>query len=210
MSGVNEWVTREYFEALGFWVSQPCKYASTRHKTLEEEIDLLVSNPRAEPGGLPAGMLWTRADLRRVSRAVVRIYGWHTDRFYSEELDLPETLRFAGPECMRAAARRANASDLARVLVLSQLPASGKLKDKALATLRDKGVDGVLLFPTMLMELADTVDVRRNYDKSDLLQIIRLFKIYGLLKDNQLDLFPRRRRRATAAPAEDAEPAVEG
>ncbi len=26
MSDVNEWVVREYFEALGYFVSQPCKY----------------------------------------------------------------------------------------------------------------------------------------------------------------------------------------
>ncbi len=198
MAGVNEWVTREYFEALGFFVRQPCKYAGTRNKTIEEEIDLLVVNPRAENGGQQNGMLWTRMDLRRVNRAVVRVYGWHTDRFYSEELDLPKTLRFASPDGMRFSERQMNAADLKRILVLSRLPAGGRLKEKALATLKEKGVDGVVLFPTMLMELADTVDPRRNYDKSDLLQIIRLFKIYGLLKDKQLDLFCRRRvRRAT-------------
>ena len=198
MAGVNEWVTKEYFEALGFLVNQPAKYVSSRRKTLDEEIDLFVWNPSADLVAKPNGMIWTRAELCGISRAVVRVYGWHTDRFYSEELSLPATLRFAGPECMRVAARKMNDADLARVLVLSQLPASSKLKAKALATLHAKGVDGVLLFPTMLAELADMVDVRKNYDKSDLLQIIRLFKNYGLLKDKQLDLFHGRGRQAGA------------
>ncbi len=210
MSGVNELIAREYFEALGFLVIQPVKHAVTRRKSLEDEMDLLIFNPRAEQNSKHSGIIWNRSELRRVRAAVVRVYGWHTERFYSEELNLPETLRFADPECTRVAERHLNASDISHVLVLSKLPASGRLKEKALATLREKGVDGVLLFPTMLMELADMVDIRRNYDRSDLLQIVRLFKIYGLLKDKQLDLFPRRRRgnprkpRATPAPEQQA------
>jgi hypothetical protein len=33
------------------------------------------------------------------------------------------------------------------------------------------------------------VDVSKNYEKSDLLQILRILKTYDLLKEAQLDLF---------------------
>ncbi len=61
--------------------------------------------------------------------------------------------------------------------------------------LKERGIDGVITFGTMLMELARSVDVNRNYGKSDLLQIMRLLKNYDLIRDEQLDLFIDRRNR---------------
>ena len=46
----------------------------------------------------------------------------------------------------------------------------------------------------MLLELVGRVDTKKNYDKSDLLQVIRLLKNYGLLRDPQLNLFEKRKR----------------
>jgi hypothetical protein len=58
--------------------------------------------------------------------------------------------------------------------------------------LREKGVDFVLLFPTMLRELMRHVEVSKNYEKSELLQTLRILKNYDLLKDEQLELFRRK------------------
>ena len=49
--------------------------------------------------------------------------------------------------------------------------------------------NGVLSFRTMLLELVEHLDTAKNYEKSDLLQILRILKTYDLLKDAQLDLF---------------------
>jgi hypothetical protein len=57
-------------------------------------------------------------------------------------------------------------------------------------------VDWWCLFPTMLRELAGHVEVSKNYEKSELLQILRILKNYDLLKDEQLELFrPRQSRK---------------
>jgi len=61
--------------------------------------------------------------------------------------------------------------------------------------LREKGIDGVIMFRTMLLDLAAHVDVNKNYEKSDLLQMLRILKNYDLLRDAQLELFRKRRRR---------------
>ena len=59
--------------------------------------------------------------------------------------------------------------------------------------MRSKGVDGVISFQSILEELVAGVSTNRNYVKSDLLQILRLLKNYGLLKDTQMEFgFPRR------------------
>ena len=65
MSSVNEWMAREYLEALGFLVRQPRKYqVVARSKGLHEEVDLLAVNPAVSPGGsLPKARQWGAAEL---------------------------------------------------------------------------------------------------------------------------------------------------
>ena len=48
----------------------------------------------------------------------------------------------------------------------------------------------------MLADLIAEIEVNRNYQKSDLLQIIRILKNYGFFREPQLDLFePGRKKR---------------
>ncbi len=49
----------------------------------------------------------------------------------------------------------------------------------------------------MLADLVAHIEVNRNYQKSDLLQMIRILKNYDFFKEPQLELFkPKRRKRA--------------
>jgi hypothetical protein len=208
MSSVSEWIVREYFEMQGYLVSQPCKYApSGRRKRLEEEVDLVVVNPLIPEGKLPDDMIWTTADLKSVPRAVVGVYGWHTERFYPTMLDhIPEMLRFAGEDSARLVARRLGGALPAKILCFPQLPASEKLRADTLKFLKQKGVDGVLLFRTLLQELITGLDINKNYEKSDLLQILRIMKNYDLIKTPQLELFGGRKRRQAKDKAPGAAP----
>lgn len=206
MASVSEWIVREYFEQQGYMVVEPCKYSVTgRPKRMDEEIDLIVDHPLIAEQRLPDTMLWTTKDLKTVSRAVVGVYGWHTERIYPAMLEhIPEIVRFAGADAVRSAVRRLGKPDFAKILCLPQLPVSEKLRNDTLNLLKQKGIDGVLSFRTMLLELLEGVDTNRNYEKSDLLQILRILKKYDLLKAPQLELFALRKRRArrnTAAPA---------
>ena len=207
MSAVNEWVVREYFEALGFLVSQPRKYGTLgRSKNPDEEIDLIVWNPHAVENTVPDHMVWETGDLKGISRAVVGVRGWHTERFSVSTFEqTPEILRFAEPDCTRVAARMLNSESIVKILCLPRLPASGELKKQAILAMKEKGIDGVISFHTMLLELVRRVDPKRNYEKSDLLQAIRLLKNYDLLKDDsQMELFGRRRQpQRRTAPKED-------
>ena len=197
MSGVNEAIVREYFESLGFVVCQPCKYVIPgRKKKAEEELDLVVLNPLVGEQSLPDNVLWETGDLKGVPRAIVAIRGWHTGRFtpaiFEQE---PEILRFAEESAVRVGQKKLASREVAKILCLAELPASKDLKKEALSMLREKGVDGVLLFRTILEHLVAHVDRNKNYEKSDLLQSIRIFKSYDLLKDRQMDLFDKKRRR---------------
>jgi hypothetical protein len=202
MSAVNDWIVREYFEMLGYLVTQPRKYTVPRHKTAGEEVDLVVINPSIKEHKLPESFVWYTDELKTVARAIVAVRGWHTERFYVSTFEqAPHILRFAAPESMRCATKLIGTDSIAKILCLPNLPATGELKQKTIQTLRDKGVDGIISFETILSEIVERVDVNRNYDKSDLLQVIRLLKNYGQIRDRQLDMFAKRSRRAGSAEA---------
>lgn len=199
MSGVNEAIAREYFESLGFLVLQPHKYLVTaRAKRPEEEIDFVVLNPIASPDAtvLPDDLLLTGVEIQRVQRAVISVRGWHTDRVGVAKLSMaPELVRFTQEPALRRVRALVGEGPLTRILCLPELPATASLRRKALELLREKGVDGVLLFPTMLRELIRTIETSKNYEKSDLLQTLRILKNYDLLRGEQMELFRRSTRR---------------
>ncbi len=196
MSAVNEWIVREYFESLGFLVGQPRKYVVPgRQKKAEEEIDLVVYNPTVTEHKLPDRIVWTSADFASIKRAVVGVRGWHTERFYASTFEqTPDILRFVEDESVRVAAGLLGSDDMAKVLCLPRLPASGELKDKTIEMLKTTGIDGVVSFHTMIAGLIARVETHRNYEKSDILQVIRLLKNYGFIKDSQMELFGKKPR----------------
>ena len=197
MSAVSEWVAREYFESLGYLVTQPRKYVVPgRQKKADEEVDLVILNPRINEQSFPDSIVWGSKELKTVGRAVVGIRGWHTERFSVSTFEQsPDILRFAQPESLKFAEKLLGSGTMAKILCLPKLPASGELKTKTIDVLKKSGVDGVISFATMLAELVEKADTKKNYEKSDLLQIIRLLKNYDLLKDPQMELFGKRRRK---------------
>lgn len=206
MAGVNEAIVREYFESLGFLVHQPRKYVvMARSKRPEEEVDLIVLNTAATAASEPVPaerMVLGGAELQQLPRAIVSVRGWHTDRFSPATLKLsPEIFRFADGPALKGALRLLGEGPVAKVLCLPALPTSPQQKKRTLEMLREKGVDAVLLFPTMLRELIRGVEASKNYEKSDLLQVLRILKNYDLLRDEQLDFFRRARiKRPTETP----------
>lgn len=195
MSAVSESIVRDYVEGLGFVVTQPRKYqVVARAKRPDEEIDLLAWNPRAV-GEPPAPGVWTGTELRRVRAAVIGIRGWHTERFSPSALaDSPEVLRIGGADVLKEAAKRLGVETVTPVLCLPALPASPDLRKKALAMIRGSGIVGVLPFRTILIELSSMVHTHLVYDKSDVMQLLRILKTYGLLRGPQMDLFRTRRK----------------
>ncbi|MFH0879070.1 MAG: hypothetical protein V2A34_05110, partial [Lentisphaerota bacterium] len=162
----------------------------------EEEMDLLVSNPSVAEHIVAEEMIWGSPELRRISRAIVGVCGWHSERIGSATLELaPELVRFAHPDILKVASRALGEGPVARILCLPDLPASRPLRKAALDALRSKGIDGVVLFRTILCELSSWIDVQKTYEKSDLLQMLRILKNYDMLKDAQMELSYKKHRK---------------
>lgn len=199
MSAVSETIVREYFELHEFLVRQHRKYI-TQIRREEDDIDFFVFNPRVETRDEALPFILTSADLRFIERAIVVVKGWHTETFSTAVLEhAPEIFRFVEPKVFQQATRVFGKDGvLLKILVVPALPAIREAREQSIALLRSKGVDAVIPFQTMLSDLIRNIEVNRNYQKSDLLQMIRILKNYDFFKEPQLELFkPGRKRRKT-------------
>jgi hypothetical protein len=201
MAAVSETIVREYFELHGFFVRQHRKYVAPTRKE-DEEIDFFVMNPQPRGDGQPLPFVLTSENLPTLARAIVAVKGWHTESFSTAVLaNAPEIFRFVDPPVFQRATK-AFGSDSAptKILVVPALPQNDDAKRESIELLRNKGIDAVIPFHTMLADLIDQIEVNRNYQKSDLLQIIRILKNYDFFKEPQLELFkPKRRKQGPRA-----------
>lgn len=201
MAAVSETIVREYFELHEFLVRQHRKYAGQNRREEEDDIDFFVLNPKPTPLAGTRPFVLSSADLPFLDRAIVVVKGWHTETFSSARLThSPEIFRFVEPRVFQQAAR-AFGKDGAplKILVLPALPQEAQARDESIALLRSKGVDAVIPFRTLLSDLIAKVETNLNYNKSDLLQVLRILKIHDFFREPQLELFkPKRGRRKPA------------
>src|ERR1043166_2358768 len=196
MSAISETIVREYFELHEFLVRQHRKYISQTRRE-EDDIDFFVLNPHAAKRDAEMPFVLSSADLQFIERAVVVVKGWHTETFSSARLaSTPEIFRFVGTKVFQQAARvfGENGAPL-KILVIPALPQSEAARAESIALLRAKGIDGVIPFRTMLADLVGKIEVNRNYQKSDVLQMIRILKNYDFFKEPQLELFKSKRKK---------------
>jgi len=200
MSAIDEDIVREYFEQNGFLVRQVRKYAvQSRKKTSDEEIDLIVLNPSYVRSERKPDFFIFTSELPYIHRAMLSVKGWHTGKFSPATLrSSPEIFRFLEENVKREANRLfsmeadepGGGDDLLKILVAPGLPTQDPYRSQSVELLKERGVDGVISFRTMMQELITRVEINRNYRKSDTMEIIRILKNYDFLKDPQLDLFP--------------------
>jgi hypothetical protein len=197
MSSVSETIVREYFELHEFLVRQHRKYiAQTRRE--DDDIDFFVLNPHPRKSSAALPFVLASEDLAHVERAIVVVKGWHTETFSPAVLmNAPEIFRFVEPATFKHAAKAFGETGTPlKILVVPALPHGAEARDQSIALLRSKGIDAVIPFHTMLAELIEKTETNRNYQKSDLLQVVRILKNYEFFKEPQMELFkPRKVRR---------------
>lgn len=201
MSAIDEGIVREYFEQNGFLVRQARKYqVVARRKHAEEEIDLVVYNPAWQRGSRKPDFFLFSSELPFVHRAIIAVKGWHTGVFTPTMLkSSPEIFSFLEQKVLKEAARffpsdtaDESGAEPTKVLVLPSLPTAEPFRSQSVELLKARGVDAIISFRAMLLDLLDKIEVNQNYTKSDTLQVMRILKNYDLLKDTQLDMFPDR------------------
>jgi len=196
VSAVSETIVREYFELHEFLVRQHRKHVGQTRREEEDDIDFFVLNPHAQPRQGDPPFELNSEDLAFIERAIVVVKGWHTETFSSARLaSTPEIFRFVEQKVFQQAAKAFGTDGMPmKILVVPTLPQGEQAREDSIALLRSKGIDAVIPFRTMLGDLVRETETNRNYQKSDLLQIIRILKNYDLFREPQLELFKAKRR----------------
>ena len=73
--------------------------------------------------------------------------------------------------------------------MLPGIPSTEPQRSESITLLRESGVDHVLTFRTILENLVQVVESNQSYAKSDTLQLLRLLRVYDMVKAAQLELF---------------------
>jgi hypothetical protein len=195
MAAISESIVREYFEQHDFLVRQHRKFIGQTHEQ-DEDIDFFVLNPIPQKRSSNLPFVLGPEDLPFLERAIVVVKGWHSETFSSAVLvHSPEIFRFVEPKVFQQAARVfGTVADPLKILVVPALPHATQARSESIAFLRSKGIDAVIPFRTILADLINETQTNRNYQKSDLLQTIRILKNYDFIREPQLELFRSRRR----------------
>jgi len=206
MSAIDEGIVREYFEQNGFLVRQARKYVvQSRRKTSDEEVDLLVYNPAYQRSARRPDFFLFSTELPYIYRAIVVVKGWHTTAHFTPATlkSSPEIFAFLEENVVKEATRffpidpeePGNHPDITKILVLPGLPTAEPFRAQTVQMLKERGVDAIISFRTMLLDIIERIETNRNYRKSDTLQLLRILKNYDLLRAPQLD-FPTERAAA--------------
>lgn len=204
MAAFDENIVREYFELNGFFVRQLRKYqVQSRKKRVDDEVDLVVYNPDATAGAVTTGFQLFSADMLKIQRAIVVVKAWHTSRFTPAMLKSSSRIfDFLKKDVLQRAEQYFSFDEgnvdggglpepdsYKKLLVLPGLPTSDPQRSESIALLQERGVDGIITFSTILENMLRGVEVNHSYQKSELLQLMRVMKIYDMVKEPQMNLF---------------------
>ena len=200
MSGFDENIVREYFELNGFFVRQLRKYqVQSRKKRFDEEIDMLIYNPKADKNIKPSGFQLFSNDIVHIQRAIVVVKAWHSSRFTPAILRSgTKVFDFLKKDVLSKVDDYFDLNDMElgnsdavfkKILIIPSLPSGEPHRSESITLLKEQGIDGIISFATILESLIKNIEINHSYQKSDLLQLIRILKIYDMIKEPQMTFF---------------------
>jgi hypothetical protein len=200
MSGFDENIVREYFELNGFFVRQLRKYqVQSRKKRFDEEIDMLIYNPKADKNIKPSGFQLFSNDIMHIQRAIVVVKAWHSSRFTPAILRSgTKVFDFLKKDVLNKVNEYFDLEEMdlgkndvvfKKILVIPSLPSGEPHRSESITLLEEQGIDGIISFATILESLIKSIEINHSYQKSDLLQLIRILKIYDMIKEPQMTFF---------------------
>lgn len=199
MSGFEEHIVREYFEQHGFLVRQLRRSQESGKRRMQDEtIDLVVFNPTFAPTDREPSFLIFTTELAYLERAVVIPRAWHQAARFSPNLlkSSSEVQKFIEKHAAKEMEAFGQTAELPvgwetakRILVLPSLPTREPHRTESIDFLRNIGIDGVVSFRAIALDVIAKLEAGRIYDKNPSMELLRGLKVYDLLKEPQLGLF---------------------
>lgn len=154
--------------------------------TLRLEDVLVVKNigPAREPESSGRFVL-DKEDLTKLANGLVKPVAWHTLKFVPSVLKkAPEIFYFLKPAFQSKAKQLFGAEPFRNLLVIPDLPAGDDLRQESIAYMKEKGIDGVVRFSTMISGLIQKINPRQVY-LSETREILRILKFYRFFPESQ-------------------------
>jgi len=193
MTDINAQLVREFLEFNRFYVLPYWRWAEIDSHT--DGGILLFAERIDQPIPVqPPDFILRPEDFAALDRIVIDVRAWHGERFYPSLVEKSPVLGRLGEAWTRDAVDRVfDGKPWKAVLVVSEFSPNPDLRRRASELLRAMGLDHAAEFSALLAGLADAVDMWGNYGPSQTLQTIRLFRRYGLLRNQQMEFpFPVR------------------
>ncbi len=183
MPDINETVVRHFFELNGFLVRTNVRYwVSGERGGGDSDIDLLILNLNPDKLNPPRSFVLTLDELPGIRQAIVETKGWHTESFTEGLIKrTPRIFNFVRPEAIEQATRVFSDADFRRILVVSALAQTEENRQGAIRLLQQGGIHHVVEFHTIVRFVVGQVEANKNYPDSEILQTIRLLKVYGIV-----------------------------
>lgn len=198
MQTVDEILVGEYFEQNGF-LARPLRKSRLQSKRNPDEgLDLYVRNMVFAQGGREPNFLMFSSELRYLESAIICVHGWFGDKAALASMtSSSDIIRHLETHVVKKVekwfevdprVRFGTKAPPKKILVAPVFPTQEPYRTQVEDLLKSKGVDGILSFKSMLLDLIERVDTKQVYYKSELLQLLRTLKTFDLVKDSQMGL----------------------
>ncbi|MCX8082503.1 MAG: hypothetical protein N3D17_03785 [bacterium] len=123
-----------------------------------------------------------------VKNAVLKPVCWHTMKFTPVVLSrFPEIFEFVRGKYITESKKFFQGDVYKKILVIPSLPASDNLRKESINIMKVKGIDHIVIFPSIIASLIDSIDARNVY-LSSVNEILRVLKFYKFFTDKEQKL----------------------
>lgn len=195
---MDELIVREYLELNGF-VTLPLRKGRSQSKRsqTEEGVDLYARNMKFVEGDRDPSFLLFSSELRHLKSALICVRGWHNEKAALAKMSSgADMLKYVEGNVLKKVEKwfefehwreLGEVEHPPRILVAPAFPTQEVHRARIVSALKERGVDGILSFKSILLDIIDRVDTRHVYPNSKLLQLVRTLKSFDLVKDSQMN-----------------------
>ncbi len=195
---LDQRILTEYFEQNGFFVKPLVTSRSQTKKTGKvEDSSLYIQNINFMAGGRNPAFLLFSNELRFLESAVVCVEGWYGEKSALASMkEGSEIWRHLEANVLKKVEKWFEFDfkkewglkhEPKKILLAPVFPTQEQFRRQVSAALRERGVDGILSFKSVLLDLIDRVDRKQIYLSSDVMQMLRILKNFDLIKDPQMN-----------------------
>jgi hypothetical protein len=176
MSQASIEIVREFFIIDDFFV-------------LKKEDLLLVKNVQTVDGQKSERFILSAGEISgTIKNAVVKPISWHTMKFTPAVLrKFPEVFDFLKEKRSEEFKKYFKGEEFLKVLVIPSLPASDSLRGESIEIMKEKGIDHLIGFSSIIAGLIEKIEPRHVY-LSSVNEVLRVLKFYKFFAEEEQNL----------------------